>query len=119
MRSLKNFLFQEIRLPGNHRLLMASAVLAAIALALVLAASPLRAQEVTGAINGTVTDPSGAPMVGATVTATDVARGTTYPAKTNSDGAYYLTQLPIGRYTVKVESTGFQTAVKPAFDLVL
>jgi Carboxypeptidase regulatory-like domain len=119
MRSLKNFLFQEIRLPGNRSFLMASAVLAAIALALVLAASPLRAQEVTGAINGTVTDPSGAPMVGATVTATDVARGTTYPAKTNSDGAYYLTQLPIGRYTVKVESTGFQTAVKPAFDLVL
>jgi hypothetical protein len=119
MRSFKNFLFQGILLPGNRRLPVVSAILAAIALAVLLAASPLRAQEVTGAISGTITDPSGAPMVGATVTAADVARGTTFPTHTNSDGAYYLTQLPIGRYTVKVESNGFQTAVKPAFDLVL
>ena len=79
MRSFKNFLFQGILLPGNRRLPVVSAILAAIALAVLLAASPLRAQEVTGAISGTITDPSGAPMVGATVTATDVARGTTFP----------------------------------------
>jgi Carboxypeptidase regulatory-like domain/TonB dependent receptor len=119
MRSFKNFLFQGILLPGSHRRPVVSAILATIALAVLLAALPLCAQEVTGAINGTITDPSGAPMAGATVTAADVARGTTYPTHSNSDGAYYLTQLPIGRYTVKVESNGFQTAVKPAFDLVL
>src|ERR1700684_1756788 len=81
--------------------------------------APARAQETTGSINGSVTDASGAALAGATVTATDVARGTAYPAQTNNDGAYYLTHLPIGRYTVKVEAKGFETSVHSAFDLVL
>ena len=77
------------------------------------------AQEVTAAINGTITDPSGAPIAGATVTATDTARGTTYTAETNSDGAYYLTHIPIGTFEVKVEAKGFRTAVHTPFELVL
>jgi hypothetical protein len=81
--------------------------------------APASAQETTGSINGFVTDPSGAAVAGATVTASDVARGTVYPTQTNNDGAYYLTHLPIGTYTVKVEARGFQTAVHSAFDLVL
>ena len=77
------------------------------------------AQEVTAAINGTITDPSGAPIAGATVTATDTARGTTYTAETNSDGAYYLTHVPIGTFQVKVEAKGFRTALHSPFALVL
>jgi hypothetical protein len=77
------------------------------------------AQEVTAAINGTITDPSGAPIAGAAVTATDTARGTTYTAETNSDGAYYLTHVPIGTFQVKVEAKGFRTAVRSSFELVL
>src|SRR6202046_2737739 len=65
-------------------------------------ASPAWSQETTATINGTVTDPSGAPIVGATVTATDVARGTDYPTQTNTAGAYSLSQIPIGTYRVKV-----------------
>ena len=59
--------------------------------------APASAQETTGSINGFVTDPSGAAVGSATVTASDAARGTAYPTQTNSDGAYYLTHLPIGR----------------------
>lgn len=81
--------------------------------------APASAQETTGSINGNVTDASGAAVAGAAVTASDVARGTAYPAQTNSDGTYYLTHLPIGKYAVKVEAKGFQTAVHTAFDLVL
>ncbi len=81
--------------------------------------APVSAQETTGSINGFVTDPSGAAVSGATVTASDVNRGTAYPTQTNSDGAYYLTHLPVGSYTVKVEARGFQIAVHSAFDLVL
>jgi hypothetical protein len=81
--------------------------------------APASAQETTGSINGNVTDPSGAAVSGATVTASDVNRGTAFPTQTNSDGAYYLTHLPIGKYTVKVEAKGFQIAVHSAFDLVL
>ena len=87
---------------------------------LLLAVAPRAvAQEVTAAINGTITDPSGAPIAGATVTATDTARGTTYTGETNSDGAYYLTHVPIGTYEVKVEAKGFRTALHSSFELVL
>ena len=44
---------------------------------------PAWSQEVTAAIVGTVTDPSGAPIKGATVTATDTDRGTVSTAQTN------------------------------------
>ena len=77
------------------------------------------AQEVTASIVGTVTDPSGAPVSGATVTATDVDRGTVLTTKTNDDGTYNITRLPIGKYTVKVGAAGFQTVSHEAFTLVL
>jgi hypothetical protein len=82
-------------------------------------ALPAEGQEVTAAINGTITDPSGAPIAGATVTATDTARGTIYTAETNSEGAYYLTSVQIGTFQVKVEAKGFRTAVHSPFELVL
>jgi len=77
------------------------------------------AQEVTAAIVGTVTDPSGAPIKDAAVTATDTERGTVWTAHTNEAGAYNLPRLPIGSYAVKVTATGFQTALEKAFTLVL
>src|SRR6201982_1647501 len=96
------------------------AVLSVCLVTLLLAVAPRAvAQEVTGAINGTITDASGAPIAGAAVTATDTARGTTYTAETNSDGAYYLTHVPIGTYQVKVEAKGFRTALHTPFELVL
>jgi hypothetical protein len=76
-------------------------------------------QEVTASIVGTVTDPSGAPIRDAAVTATDTDRGTVWTAHTNEAGAYNLLRLPIGNYVVKVTASGFQTAVEQAFPLVL
>src|SRR5271156_4829165 len=119
MRFFKQTSIQGIFVQGNRRLVAAALMLAAIFFAVLVATPPAGAQETTGAINGTITDPSGAPIVGAAVTAADVARGTAYPTQTNNDGAYYLTHLPVGRYALKVEAKGFQTAAKPAFDLVL
>src|SRR5438874_6772684 len=80
---------------------------------------PAWGQEVTAAIVGTVTDPSGAPIKDANVTATDTERGTVRPAKTNDAGAYNITRLPVGTYELKVTAPGFQTSVRPAFTLVL
>ncbi len=88
-------------------------------LALSGAVPPAWAQEVTASIVGTVTDPSGSSVKGAKVMATDVDRGTVWTATTNDSGTYNLLRLPIGNYTVKVSATGFQTAVQPAFTLVL
>ncbi len=76
-------------------------------------------QEVTASITGTVTDPSGAALPGATVTATSVERGLNYSATTNASGLYRITQLPVGSYTLKVENSGFAVAEYPAFVLTL
>ena len=67
-------------------------------------------QTVTAAITGKITDPSGASIVEAKVTATDVERGTVWPTTTNADGAYNLPRLPVGTYNVRVEKQGFQAA---------
>ena len=76
-------------------------------------------QEVTASITGTVTDPRGAALPGATVTATSQERGQTYTALTNDSGLYRIAQLPVGTYVVKVEKSGFSLASYPAFVLTL
>ena len=80
---------------------------------------PTWAQEVTASITGTVMDPSGAAVTGATVTATSVERGLTYTAMTNDSGLYRLAQLPAGTYDLKVEKAGFAVASRAAFVLTL
>jgi len=77
------------------------------------------AQEVTAAITGTVTDPSGAGVAGATVTAKSLAQGVSFTATTNELGIYRISNLPVGNYDLRVEKQGFQTALRPAFTLVL
>ena len=69
-------------------------------------------QQVTATISGRVTDPSGAAVSGAKVSATSVERGITYPATTNGEGYYNLPNLLVGDYNVKVENAGFQTATQ-------
>ncbi len=91
-----------------------------VALALIAAMAPVGwAQEVTAAVTGRVTDPTGAAIAGATVTARDVDRGTVVKTETNIDGAYTLPRLPVGNYELRVESTGFQTVVRPSLTLEL
>jgi Carboxypeptidase regulatory-like domain len=84
---------------------------------LLFGANATFAQEVTATITGTVTDPSGAAVAGATVTATSVERGIPYTATTNDAGIYRIPQLAVGSYALKAEKTGFETAVYPAFTL--
>ncbi len=85
--------------------------------AIVFLPSGLYSQEITGGIIGTVTDPSGAAVPNAKVTATDVRRGTVWPTTTDSAGLYNFPRLPVSEYSVKVEASGFAVAVHPAFDL--
>jgi hypothetical protein len=70
-------------------------------------ARPVFGQAVFGNITGTVTDPSGAAVANATLVITDLERGISYSAKTNSVGNYTQTHLLAGRYEVKVNATGF------------
>ncbi len=89
------------------------------ALAFSLAAPIANAQQVAAAITGLVTDASGAAIVGAKITATDVERGETFPTQTDSSGFYNLPRVPVGTYNIKAEDTGFQSAQKSNVLLVL
>ena len=74
-------------------------------------------QTVTGAITGEVTDPSGAVIAGAKVTAHAVSTGVDTQATTNAAGQYRIEFLPIGHYTVSVQASGFATGTVPDFSL--
>jgi hypothetical protein len=77
----------------------------------VLVTAVLAAQDVTGALSGTVTDSSGAIVTGASVTVTNTARGTVVFQTTTSDsGAYTAPALQAGTYSVRVEANGFKRA---------
>jgi hypothetical protein len=84
----------------------------ALLLAVFMAALCASAQEVSGSINGIVTDPSGAAIAGAKVVAKDLERGTTFSTTTDSGGGYNLPRLPAGTYEVRVQDAGFAAAVK-------
>ena len=95
--------------------LRAGAVALACALVLVvLAGANLYAQTAgTGALNGTVTDASGAVVPDVTVTATSVDNGQTRTATTGPDGTYKFNLLPPGGYRVKFEAAGFKPIEVP------
>jgi hypothetical protein len=88
-----------------------------LATALVLTASPVLAQRTSAILRGTVTDASKALVPGATVTVTNADTGLTQTAVTNDSGIYSFSQLPIGRYQLKVELQGFKTSTRT--DIVL
>jgi hypothetical protein len=67
------------------------------------------AVDVNARIKGSVTDPSGAVVPGATVIATNTATGVKYPTKTLANGDYLFPQLPVGTYSISVSSPGFKT----------
>ena len=64
----------------------------------------------TGALTGTVTDPSGAIIAGASVTVTNLATGQSRVATTDANGSYKFSLLPPGNYSLKFSAGGFKTA---------
>jgi hypothetical protein len=64
---------------------------------------------VNGTITGTVADPSGAVVSGASVEATNVETGALYPAASTNTGNYAIPNLPVGTYTVTAKAPGFKT----------
>ncbi len=79
-------------------------------LALFLGTTAL-AQVDRAVLEGTVSDPTGATIVGATVQVLAVDKGLAQQQRTNSKGYYRLSGLAAGRYSVTVMSTGFKTEV--------
>src|SRR5215471_17461678 len=82
-----------------------------VSLSLLLAAKGFgQAAAINGEIAGTVTDPSGAAVAGAAVSATNVDTGYKQSVKTADTGLYRLTLLPLGNYAIEVQAAGFGDA---------
>ncbi|MFY9853993.1 MAG: TonB-dependent receptor, partial [Terracidiphilus sp.] len=73
----------------------------------------------TGAISGTITDPTGAVVVGAQVRISGVGTGYTRTSKTNDSGLYLMSLLPPGQYTLEVTKPGFKEALSPDVQVVV
>src|SRR5579862_6032462 len=87
---------------------LALALLMVVCLACTL---PVWAQSTSsGTVAGTITDPSGAVVAGATVSLTDTATNVSRTATTNATGRYYYADVTPGIYAIRVEKTGFTTA---------
>ena len=76
------------------------------AIALVIATSPLVAQQTTGKIEGTVTDQAGVPVANAQV----FVVGTSFGANSNDKGYYFINNVPVGTYTLRGQFIGYAPA---------
>jgi hypothetical protein len=90
----------------NRNLFSTLLLVLAVLLALPAASS---GQTFRGGISGTVTDPSGAALPGAVVTAVETATNISFNAVASSAGEFAFTNLPLGDYTVSVSAAGFET----------
>ncbi len=94
-----------------------SLLLACVLVLVVLHPSQPFAQSVSASLVGTVTDPHGGAIPGASITVTNEETDRVQSAKTSSRGAFSLIHLPPGRYRVAVSAPGFRTFVQTAFAL--
>jgi hypothetical protein len=86
--------------------------LSSLAIAFVFAASVFaQAQATTGLIQGTVVDPNGAVVQGATITVRNAGTGFERSTTSNSDGFFSLPLLPLGKYRVTTEASSFSKSV--------
>lgn len=88
-----------------------------VLLAVILTTSLGLAQTFTGTIRGTVADPTGASIPGATVTVTDSNTGLTRSMTSGSQGEFDFPTLPIGIYKVAVNVKGFKAETQTGLDL--
>jgi hypothetical protein len=70
-------------------------------------------QSTTGRVLGSISDPSGASVAGATVVVTDVERGTSRNLTTDEAGAFVAADLIPGTYKIRVEAKGFKSLERP------
>jgi len=82
-------------------------------------APPATAQTVTGTLQGTVSDANGAVVPGAEIVLHNVETGQERVLKTNSEGFYVASFVPLGRYNVTVSLAGFAKVVQENVEITL
>src|SRR5512138_501154 len=83
--------------------------LLSVVFVMLMAASAVKAQTITGSISGVITDSTGAYIPGATVTLTSEKTAQARSGGTNGEGRFTFAALQPGGYYLKVEQPGFQT----------
>ncbi|MGE5569065.1 MAG: TonB-dependent receptor domain-containing protein [Rhodospirillales bacterium] len=78
---------------------------------------PSFAQQDRGTFTGTVTDPTGSVVPNVAVTVQNMETNVTYTSRTNAVGSYTIPNLPIGRYRITFEATGFKKYVRDGVTL--
>ena len=104
--------------PAMFLVILGPALLS-LALLLVLAASLMQAQQITGTIVGSVNDPQGAVISGAIVKATNTATSFSRVVTANEYGQYRIDHLPVGTYTLEVNASGFKRYVQQNIALLV
>jgi len=74
-------------------------------------------QQITGSIRGAVSDPSGALVQNAAVSAKQIETGLTRTAETDRAGNFLLLELPVGHYRLEVSAKGFGTYLQEGISL--
>jgi hypothetical protein len=116
---MPNATLQKCR-SGLIRFIWRSSLTAGLAFLLAIAfAQTSFSQGITGSITGTVTDPSGASITGATVTVIQIGTNATRTVTTSDAGSYTVTQLAPGSYTVKVDKDGFDSSQQSNITLAI
>jgi outer membrane receptor protein involved in Fe transport len=93
--------------------------LVALAACLLCLAAAAPAQTVTGTLQGTVKDPNGAVLPGATVSIRNVETGQERTLTTNDEGSYVATFLPLGTYHVTAAGRGFGSVRREGVEVLL
>src|SRR5256885_17078024 len=81
--------------------------------------SPLLYGQANGSFLGTVSDKTGSVISGATVTVTSQGTGLSRETQTADTGRYLTPLLPVGNYTIRLNSQGFKTVDKTALRLLV
>lgn len=92
---------------GTARLAFLSLIAAAVLFAFTAPLAWSQAQAINGTIRGQVTDVTSAPVAGSSVIVKNDDTGFTRSVTTDAGGLYVVPNLPLGTYTVNVQSTGF------------
>src|SRR6266851_4758033 len=88
-------------------------------LVLVFSCLPSAHAQVSTSITGTITDPSGAPVPSASVTARNLETGAVRTSLTDDAGRYLELSLTVGQYEVRVTKTGFHDAIRSGIQLAV
>jgi hypothetical protein len=93
---------------GIGKILIAAAILL---IGVFSGSSPANAQAVYGSIYGTATDKTGAVIPNATITVTDVSKGTSVTVQSNESGLYRVQHLIPDTYSVQASAKGYENAL--------